>query len=126
VSDEKRRMTLEEWQAEGRRRFGPDPTRWRFTCPSCGQDQDALDWRSYGCPTRAIDANLAFNCVGTQVRRVSPGEDVVDFMEPSRGHGCTYVGAGLWRISPVVITAGNPDDRFDRELFEFAQPKEAR
>lgn len=124
MSDEKRRLTLEEWQAEGRRRFGPDPTRWRFVCPSCGQEQDAWDWKANGCPPRAIDANLAFNCVGTQIRRVCPTADVVDFAEPTRGFGCVYVGAGLWRISPVVLAVEGPDP-FERELFEFAQPKEA-
>lgn len=112
-------MTLEEWQAEGRKRFGPDPTLWQFICPSCGQVQSMLDWVSYGCPARAVDINIAFNCVGTQVRRTYSGAEVVDFMEPTRGYGCVYIGAGLWRVSPVTVTIGD----FERQLFEFAPTK---
>lgn len=28
--------SVEEWQAEGKRRFGEDVKKWRFVCPMCG------------------------------------------------------------------------------------------
>lgn len=29
------KMTREEWEAEGRKRFGDDQTKWQFVCPTC-------------------------------------------------------------------------------------------
>ena len=38
--------SVEEWQAEGKRRFGEDVKKWRFVCPMCGHVaavQDFID-----------------------------------------------------------------------------------
>ena len=41
------RMTLEEWNAEGIRRFGENQFLWQFVCPMCGNVQSAHDFRAY-------------------------------------------------------------------------------
>src|SRR5689334_5371028 len=40
-------MTYNQWQAEGICRFGINPFDWKFVCPSCGNVQSALDFRTY-------------------------------------------------------------------------------
>lgn len=41
------RMTVEEWNAEGIRRFGLNQFLWKFVCPMCGNVQSAHDFRAY-------------------------------------------------------------------------------
>lgn len=125
----KRRLSQAEWWAEGRRLFGDNPDLWLFVCPSCGQIQSRLDWLAYGTPGAEADRRLAFDCIGIRALEVCPDPGTVDFMEPSRGTGCRYTAAGLFPISPVVVTMGAQHDPFERELFEWAhqpQPQEVR
>lgn len=45
----RRALTLDEYATEARRRFGPDPRDWAFTCPGCGDTATARDYpRGYG------------------------------------------------------------------------------
>jgi hypothetical protein len=84
-------MTVEEWQAEAERRFGPDPFRWRFVCPSCGHVASTQDWKDAGAPVEAV----AISCVGRWLK--SPAEI---FGKPGP---CNYAGGGLLRLNPVEI-----------------------
>jgi len=98
-------MTLDEWRAEGAKRFGPDEFHWRFVCPACGHVASAADWKAAG----ASSAEVAFSCVGRhlpQARRA--------FGETGPGP-CDYAGGGLFAINPVAIIG-----RRDR-VFAFAE-----
>lgn len=95
-------MTLEEWQAEGSRRFGPDPMKWKFVCPSCGHVASVQDWRDAGAGESAV----AFSCVG---RWLKGAGEIGGKKRP-----CNYAGGGLFKLNPVKI-----DDR--ENVFAFAE-----
>ena len=83
--------SLAAWQAEAARLFGPDPMKWRFTCPVCGHEAAVEDWKTAGAPSNAA----AFSCVGrwtgaTAKMGEKPGP-------------CNYAGGGLIRLNPVRI-----------------------
>jgi len=80
-------ITVNEWKAEARRRFGDDPMDWRFVCPVCGAEQGARDFEKSGLTPDEIDNVVAFSCVGRWVE----------------GVGCHYAGGGLFRLNPTHV-----------------------
>lgn len=51
-------MTLDEWEADGKRRFGEDFLDWKFKCPACGYVQTPRQFKESGIePEKAY-----FNC----------------------------------------------------------------
>lgn len=104
-----RRLTLEEWNAEGGRRFGKDQMKWCFICPSCGYVATPEDYKGAGASSNAV----AFSCVG----RWSGAMDK-DAFATKKGHGpCNYAGGGLIGINPVTVV--HPDGK-EHQIFEFA------
>lgn len=99
-------MTIEEWKAEARRRFGDDPLNWKFVCPSCGYVACVKEWRDLGAEEGAV----AFSCVG---RFIDTADDKSTFSKD--GGPCTYAGGGLIRLNPVIVD-GDP-------IFAFADEK---
>jgi len=93
-------MTVEEWKAEGIRRFGPDQRNWRFKCPSCGYIASIREWKEAGAPESAV----AFSCVG---RWMKEHGQIWEGKQP-----CNYAGGGLFRLNPVKVG--------DDEVFAFA------
>jgi hypothetical protein len=101
-----KRMTLAEWEAEGKRRFGENKMAWRFVCPSCGHVATPADWKAAG----AGPGEVAFSCVGRHMdRAVTLGE---------RPGPCNYAGGGLFRLNPVIVTT--PDGK-EEAYFDFAE-----
>lgn len=98
--------SLEAWQAEATRLFGPDPLKWRFVCPVCSHEASCADWRDAGAPFRAA----AFSCVGRWI----PGSK--DAFEKNGRGPCTYAGGGLFRLNPVKIVG------YEIGPFAFAVP----
>ncbi len=70
MADEKRRVTLQEWHAEGREQFSDDPKDWKFTCPSCGHVQSLADFLALGMKNLMAQDFLAF--------RIAPNEVMFD------------------------------------------------
>lgn len=103
-----RETTHPEWTAEAVRRFGDDPMKWRFVCPSCGHVASVQDWKDAGAPEGAV----AFSCVG----RWHGGDPEKTFMK--QGGPCDYAGGGLIGINPVAVFREN--GIFSR-VFEFAE-----
>lgn len=101
-----RKITYDEWGAEGIHRFGPDVMAWRFVCPCCGHVASTSDWKDAGAPSGAV----AYSCVGRwsgQKRDAFGGS----------GDGpCNYAGGGLFSVSPVIVS-----DHNDTAYFEFAE-----
>lgn len=100
-------MTLEEWYAEGERRFGKDRMQWRFTCPSCGHDACAKDWRD----AKAPEGTIAFSCVGRWLK----ADDKNTFER--KGGPCQYSGGGLFRLNPITVI--DPEGK-EHHVFNFA------
>lgn len=118
--DKRRRVKLADWHAEGIARFGENPLKWKFVCPSCGMVQTAEDWKGYGIPFRDVDRQVGFNCIGRRILSVCPTADVVEFGDMNKGFGCNYTGGGLFRVNPVEVEFGFGAVTEIRETFEWA------
>ena len=85
--------TVDEWQAEGERRFGKDLKNWRFKCPACGNVASGKEFFEVG-----EDPNAMYcECIGRHVA----------------GKGCNWAAYGLFDIC-VVHVDGKP-------VFEFGE-----
>lgn len=104
------RLTHAEWLAEGARRFGPDPIKWRFVCPSCNHVAAAEDWKAAGASAGAV----GFSCLGRFTGDPKKAHDNT-FMRS--GGPCNYTGGGLFRMNPVTITF---EDGSTQTAFDFA------
>lgn len=101
-----RKITYEEWEKEGERRFGKDKMKWQFICPVCKHVALAEDWLKAG----ASEDTIAFSCIG---RYLNPVRDAFS----GKGKGpCNYAGGGLFRLNPVIIS----DGKEEHQVFEFA------
>lgn len=96
-------VTHEEWAAEAKKRFGDNPMKWKFVCPSCGHVAAVEDWKKAGAPSNAA----AFSCVG----RWTGGGDM-GVTKP-----CNYAGGGLFRLNPVHVKM---PDGSEHRAFAFA------
>ncbi len=106
-------MTLAEWQAEGRRRFGEDSNNWKFVCPICGRVASAQDWRDAG----ADDGEIAFSCIG---RRIDGSREAFGHTGPGP---CNYTGGGLFALNPIAVNFPNG---LSMNAFAFADPEELK
>jgi hypothetical protein len=103
-------MTLAEWTAEGKRRFGEGMTAWRFVCPVCGHVASENEWLRAGAPHGAI----GFACVGRWI----DGSKKAFEDEGPRDGPCTYTGGGLFQFNPVRVDY--PDGE-TTTWFDFAE-----
>lgn len=108
--DQPTTMTQDELVAEMRRRFGADPMRWAFACPSCGDVATGLDFRTAlaerprtsrdGSPTMASDL-LGQECIGRVLGALEERRQ-----EDWKGRGCDWCAYGLFR-GPLRVTLPN-------------------
>jgi|SRR5687767_212614 len=101
-----RKVTSEQWEAEGRSLYGDDKMNWKFRCPSCGHVASVADWKAAG----ASQGEVAFSCVGRHLN----ANDKATFGRS--GGPCNYAGGGLFKINPVTVDDGT----FKHSMFEFA------
>jgi hypothetical protein len=47
-----RTLTQQQLRDEAAARFGPDPMKWAFVCPSCGDVATLQDFKTVGRPER--------------------------------------------------------------------------
>ncbi len=106
------RMTLEEWMAEGKRRFGEDMSKWRFVCPACGHVQSPDDFRPHASEGATPDSARQ-ECIGRYLPR---GEAHTIF---EKGEPCNYAAYGLFRLAPLVVTG---HEGTEHQCFAFAEP----
>lgn len=105
-------MTLEEWRAEGTRRFGADPKSWRFKCPACGHEQGIQDFRDAGVEP---NGRVYFSCIG----RWTGGVDA--FSEEAEQAGpCDYTCGGLIPLGPINVITDEEGTKVN--VFGFADP----
>ena len=101
---------IDDWRAEGARRFGDDHMKWRFVCPSCGHVQTPADYKAVNAPETAV----AFSCIG----RWTPGA-TGEIGQKGKGP-CNYAGGGLFRLNPIRVVDGSTA----HEIFEFAAARQ--
>lgn len=104
-----KKITMDEWLAEGKRLYGENMLNWRFVCPSCGNIQTAEDFRPYK-DRGATPDSARFNCIGRY-------DGHIDVPIGSKPGPCNYTTGGLFNISPVKVI-GN--DGKEYSSFEFA------
>ena len=107
------RITKAEWYAEGERRFGKDPMKWKIRCPMCGHVAKVEDFREAG----ANGPDCAFvECIGRYTGKGSPKE--------GDSSGCNWAAYGLFGIPKndkyVVVF----EDGTEMECFPFADKED--
>lgn len=96
---------IDEWQKEGRRRFGLNTHNWKFRCPQCGEIQSVEMCLNFGIH---ID-NVGIRCIGGLCKTTrSNGKPL---------HGCTYVPNELFNMNPIEVIL---KDGSTRRVFSFA------
>lgn len=107
--------SVEEWQAEGKRRFGEDVKKWRFVCPMCGHVAAVQDFIDKGVKD---PANAAYEeCIGRYTGAGAPSKE-------NKGKGCNWAAYGLFGIpngGAIVITGEKDGEETGAHIFEFAE-----
>jgi hypothetical protein len=115
ADDQRPRMTVAEWHAEGCRRFGEDMLTWRFACPACGHVQTINDFKPFK-DRGATPDSVRKECLGRylDVRYKAFGEN------PPRTptSPCDYAAYGLFRLAPLIVVE---DSGLLCECFGFAE-----
>jgi len=106
--------SIEEWRAEGERRFGPDVMKWRFVCPMCGHVAAVQDFADAGVKD---PANAAYEeCIGRYTGAGAPkeGQDK-----------CNWAAFGLFGIpngkGAIIITGEYDGKDTGAHIFDFAE-----
>ena len=84
---QRRRITRDEFIAEGKKRFGDDPKNWKFRCPRCKTTQTAHDLVEAGVKKEEIDNYLGFSCIGRF----------------TKDKGCNWTLGGLFQIHELEV-----------------------
>lgn len=106
-------MTVEEWHAEGERRFGKDYSRWKFKCPSCWHVASVQNWKDAGAP----EGGVAFSCIGRYTG--ATGRNAFK----QAGGPCNYTGGGIFKINPITVIEPNG---YEHRIFEFAPSEDIK
>ncbi|MEG0775461.1 VVA0879 family protein [Clostridium sp.] len=100
--------TLEEWKAEGVKRFGEDPTGWKFKCPACGRINTGIEYNELGANINSMYSE----CIG---RINGKGSD-----EKNEGNGCDWAAFGLLGTLSKGVMVQSPSGEMI-EIFDFAE-----
>jgi hypothetical protein len=110
--DEVRKLTRDEWLAEGRELFGDNFFDWRFVCPGCGHVQSIGDFREHKDRGATPDA-AAKECIGRYEEKPASWSEG----EAKKGGPCDYAAYGLFFIGNTIVLDGDREIRvfdFDR------------
>jgi hypothetical protein len=94
-----RKLTQAELLAEARTRFGDDPLKWAFICPSCGDIANGTDFSQALAErprtNRAGETVIASDVVGQEcIGRTLGALEKSD--DEYTGRGCTWTAYGLF------------------------------
>lgn len=92
-------MKIEDWKAEGARRFGKETKDWKFKCIQCGNVQSMRDFEGL---VENPDEFVFFSCLG----RVK------------KGIGCDWTLGGLFQIHKLEVI---DSEGRAHPTFEFAE-----
>ncbi len=113
TTDNKFEWTQAELIAEATRRFGNDPIRWAFRCPSCGDVTSAADFRNAGADPNRVGQE----CIGRHLGALT-GTPTTDGGRSHAERGCDWTAYGLFR-GPWLVTL--PDENVVPS-FPLAEP----
>lgn len=114
--EEKKKVyeSLDEWRAEGFKRFGKDIMAWKFKCPMCGHVAAVKDFAEAGVED---PANAAYEeCIGRYTGKGSP--------QKGDSSGCNWAAYGLFGIpngKGVVVITG---EGTGAHIFDYAEEGE--
>lgn len=87
-------ITREQWEAKGVELFGPDQTKHRFVCPTCGKELSVesvrAEFAEFLPSLRAGGYAIEQECIGRYVK----------------GVGCDWAAYGLFR-GPLLVRSGD-------------------
>ena len=113
-----RKLTQAELLSEARERFGDDPLKWAFVCPSCGDIANGEDFRAalkeHPRKHRSGKEVIASDIVGQECIGRTLG--ALSKRQTYSGRGCDWVAYGLF-CGPWEIAL--PNDR-TRHAFPLA------
>jgi hypothetical protein len=92
-------ITIEEWEAEGKKLFGEDKHAWRFQCPACKNVLSVNDARTKHPDVEGKGWQPATECIGRYTKDVD----------------CDWCAYGLFN-GPVFIKS----EESDVPAFDFA------
>lgn len=100
-----RKLTQSELVTEARERFGDDPLKWAFVCPSCGDIANGEDFSKalteHPRKNRSGEAVIASDVVGRECIGRTLG--ALDKRQTYTGRGCDWAAYGLfagpWEIA---------------------------
>jgi hypothetical protein len=98
TGSERIKMTRDEWEAEGLRRFGEDKKSWKFKCPVCkhvASVQDYLD-------AKAPEGDIGMACIGRSLSE-QPYRAFGSNPKGAKKSPCDYAGYGFFQFNPVEI-----------------------
>lgn len=108
-------VTLEEWRADGRRRFGDDPHDWSFVCPRCGDVYTGREFHDTfheaGLEGEWVN-HFGRICLGRMLGALDKSIPKGKYT----GRGCDWCAFGLFR-GPVIVEMGNGETA---GVFRFA------
>lgn len=107
------KQTLEEWQSEGKRRFGDDFKNWKFKCPACGHVASGQDFKDAG----ADPDDMYQTCIGRHNGKGADGMRGKD-----NGYGCNWAAFGLFGNlgkGRIVVNEGE-----EIQVFDFAEAEQ--
>lgn len=100
--------SVEEWNNEAKRRFGPDYLNWKFRCPMCGHVASIQDFKNAG----AKSPNAAYQeCIGRYMGKGAPKE--------GDSSGCNWAAYGLFGI-PREHDTVVAEDGHEVHVYPFA------
>ena len=98
----KRRLTHEEWKAEGTALFGPDFMQWRFVCPICKNVASVEQFRNHKDQGATPDC-APQNCIGRYMPKEERGGFSSDKSNPKVKKPCDYAAYGFFKLAPVEV-----------------------
>lgn len=107
-------LTLQEWQEEGIKKFGPDKRKWKFKCPVCKTVATVQEYIDLGDKE---GATAGFSCIG-RLKKKTQSAFLGGKKKLIPGEGCDYAGGSLFQLNPVQILA--PSQKVGR-MMEFAE-----
>lgn len=102
------KISYEEWEAEGEKRYGKDKKVWKFKCPNCKFVQTFNDFLKEGATKDEASGMIGFSCIGRVIKGCK-GE------LGNKTAPCNYAGGGLFRFNPITIT----HDGQEQTYFDF-------
>lgn len=88
-----RHLTQDELQDECIKRFGPDPAKWAFRCPSCDDVAVAADFSPFTKSGFGSEL-LGQECIGRHLGALS--YKTQEEWKASGGRGCDWAAYGLF------------------------------